>query len=115
MIYTTDIRIRGFHCDAYGHVNNARWVELLEEVRWGWLDRDMDLSSWKQIDWLNRRNRVCMIQPGVTYGELLEALNAEGMTLSMPLAPRNGKSVLASVMDREPTTWPTSSGISATR
>jgi len=66
----------------------------------------IDLSSWKQIEWINRRNRVCMIEPGVTYGELLDALEPHGMTVSMPLAPRNGKSVVAAVTDREPSTWP---------
>jgi FAD/FMN-containing dehydrogenase len=66
----------------------------------------VDLSSWKGIPWINRRNRVCLIEPGVTYGELLPRLEAEGMTAPMPLAPRSGKSVLASVLDREPSTWP---------
>ncbi len=66
----------------------------------------VDLSSWKGIPWINRRNRVCLIEPGVTYGELLPRLEAEGMTAPMPLAPRSGKSVLAAVMDREPSTWP---------
>jgi FAD/FMN-containing dehydrogenase len=66
----------------------------------------VDLSSWKQIPWINRRNRVCIVEPGVTYGELLPLLEAEGMTVPMPLAPRSGKSVLAAVMDREPSTWP---------
>ncbi|MBW2218424.1 MAG: FAD-binding oxidoreductase [Deltaproteobacteria bacterium] len=66
----------------------------------------IDLSPWNKIEWINRRNRVCMIEPGVTYGELLEALDPLGMTISMPLAPRNGKSVVAAVTDREPSTWP---------
>ena len=66
----------------------------------------VDISSWKKIPWINRRNRVCLIEPGVTYGELLQALEPQGMTVPMPLSPRNGKSVIASVMDREPTTWP---------
>ncbi len=66
----------------------------------------VDLSSWKGIPWINRRNRVCLIEPGVTYGELATRLEAEGMTVPMPLAPRSGKSVLAAVMDREPSTWP---------
>jgi FAD/FMN-containing dehydrogenase len=66
----------------------------------------VDLSSWKRVPWTNRRNRVCLIEPGVTYGELLDVLEAEGMTVPMPLAPRSGKSVLAAVMDREPSTWP---------
>jgi FAD/FMN-containing dehydrogenase len=66
----------------------------------------VDLSSWKGIPWINRRNRVCLIEPGVTYGELLPRLEAEGMTVPTPLAPRRGKSVLAAVMDREPSIWP---------
>jgi len=66
----------------------------------------VDLSSWKAIPWINRRNRVCLIEPGITYGALLQALAPHGMTVPMPLAPRSGKSVVAAVMDREPTTWP---------
>lgn len=67
----------------------------------------IDMSSLKDVGWINRRNRVCMIEPGVTYGELLDALAPHGMTVSMPLAPRLGKSVVTAVMDREPSTWPT--------
>ena len=66
----------------------------------------VDLSRWKKIDLIDRRNRVCRVEPGVTYGELAAALAAQGMTIPMPLSPRNGKSVLAAVMDREPATWP---------
>lgn len=66
----------------------------------------IDLSDWKTIPWINRRNRVCLIGPGVTYGELLAALKPHGMTASIPLAPRRDKSVVAAVMDWEPSTWP---------
>jgi FAD/FMN-containing dehydrogenase len=66
----------------------------------------VDLSPWKRIPWIDRRNRVCLIEPGVTYGELLKALEPHGMTVPMPLAPRDGKSAVAAMMDREPTTWP---------
>ncbi|MFB1004359.1 MAG: acyl-CoA thioesterase [Bacteroidia bacterium] len=34
----TTLQIRGYHCDAYGHVNNARYLELLEEARWTFLE-----------------------------------------------------------------------------
>ncbi|MCB9263013.1 MAG: acyl-CoA thioesterase [Flavobacteriales bacterium] len=34
MAHQTTINIRGYHCDAYGHVNNARYLELFEEARW---------------------------------------------------------------------------------
>ncbi len=65
----------------------------------------IDLSSWDKVEWINRRNRVVQIQSGVTYPKLLETLKSHGMTVSMPLSPRSTKSVVASVMDREPTTW----------
>jgi FAD/FMN-containing dehydrogenase len=66
----------------------------------------IDLSHWRKIDLIDRRNRVCRIEPGVQYGQLISALAEQGMTLPVPIAPRSGKSVLGSVMDREPTTWP---------
>ncbi len=34
MSFKKNIVVRGFHCDAYGHVNNARYLEFLEEARW---------------------------------------------------------------------------------
>ena len=34
MIHETEFTIRTFHTDAFGHVNNSRYVELLEEARW---------------------------------------------------------------------------------
>ena len=66
----------------------------------------IDLSRWKKVPWIDRRNRVCLIEPGVTYGELSQALEPHGMTVPAPLSPRNGKSVIAAAMDREPSTWP---------
>lgn len=49
MVFATEIKIRGYHVDVYGHVNNARWVELLEEARWRWLDEHLDLAAWDAI------------------------------------------------------------------
>lgn len=46
MRFSTEITIRGYHLDGYGHVNNARWLELLEEVRWRWLDESVDVRAW---------------------------------------------------------------------
>lgn len=31
---TTRIAVRGYHEDRFGHVNNARYLEFLEEARW---------------------------------------------------------------------------------
>jgi FAD/FMN-containing dehydrogenase len=62
----------------------------------------VDLSGMKRILNVNRQQRMAVVEPGVTYGELQEALAAQGMEISLPLAPRAGKSVLASVLDMEP-------------
>ena len=32
-------RIRGYHLDGYGHVNNARYLEFLEEARWHFFEQ----------------------------------------------------------------------------
>lgn len=50
--------------------------------------------------------RYVMIQPGVTYGELVPALLSQGLRLDAPLLPRAGKSVLASRLEREPVVIP---------
>ena len=34
MTHQSDFKIRTFHTDAFGHVNNSRHLELLEEARW---------------------------------------------------------------------------------
>ena len=38
MPHTTEIKVRGYHEDRFGHVNNARYLEFLEEGRWDYLD-----------------------------------------------------------------------------
>jgi hypothetical protein len=66
----------------------------------------LDLSEMKRILRINRRNRVAIIEPGVTFTQLKEAAEQEGMRLMMPLLPRTTKSVIASYLEREPATMP---------
>ncbi len=35
----TTIKVRGYHLDGYRHVNNARYLEFMEEARWDYLDK----------------------------------------------------------------------------
>lgn len=35
----TEIKVRGYHLDGYQHVNNARYLEFLEEARWEYLEK----------------------------------------------------------------------------
>jgi len=62
----------------------------------------LDLSRMKRILKVNRQHRICIIEPGVTYGELQNALAKEGMTISASLAPKAEKSVVASLLEAEP-------------
>jgi FAD/FMN-containing dehydrogenase len=62
----------------------------------------LDMSGMKKIISVNRQQRMAVVEPGVTYGELDAALAKEGLELHMPLAPKAGKSVVASVLDIEP-------------
>lgn len=35
---TTVIKVRGYHLDFYQHVNNARYLEFIEEARWAFFE-----------------------------------------------------------------------------
>jgi thioesterase-3 len=45
MAGVVSIKVRGYHVDMYGHVNNARYLEFLEEARWALLEQVIDLPS----------------------------------------------------------------------
>lgn len=66
----------------------------------------VDLSRMNGILNVDRTNRVLMIEPGVTFAQLLPELAHHGLRALMPLAPRADKSVLASALEREPVTIP---------
>ncbi|EMS81031.1 acyl-CoA thioesterase [Desulfotignum phosphitoxidans] len=48
----TQIKVRGYHTDLYQHVNNARYLEFLEEARWQLLEDHMDLESFMRGGYL---------------------------------------------------------------
>ena len=66
----------------------------------------VDLSRMNAIKRIDLRNRIVVIEPGVTYAELETALAAHGLRISQPLLPRANKSVVASLLERQPTTIP---------
>jgi len=66
----------------------------------------LDLSEMKNILRIDRRNRVVMFEPGVNFGELSSAVAEEGLRLNMPLLPRQSKSVVGSLLEREPVLMP---------
>lgn len=66
----------------------------------------VDLSGMRKIQFVDRERRVTMCEPGVRFGELIEATRKVGLRLNMPLLPRATKSVVGSVLEREPVLMP---------
>jgi FAD/FMN-containing dehydrogenase len=66
----------------------------------------VDLSGMKKIIRVDSANRMVMFEPGVTYGELIPELAKSGLRFNMPLLPRQSKSVVGSLLEREPVTMP---------
>jgi thioesterase III len=44
-MHTIEIKVRGYHLDVFGHVNNARYLEFLEEGRWALFDYKVNLDD----------------------------------------------------------------------
>jgi hypothetical protein len=66
----------------------------------------VDLNKMKKIIKVDRARRVAMVEPGVTFGELIPEVEKEGLRLNMPLLPRKSKSVVGSLLEREPVIMP---------
>jgi FAD/FMN-containing dehydrogenase len=66
----------------------------------------IDLSGMKKIIHIDRKNRSVMFEPGVTFNELITAVAGKGLRLNLPLLPRKSKSVIGSLLEREPVVMP---------
>jgi FAD/FMN-containing dehydrogenase len=66
----------------------------------------VDLSSMKKIMRIDAEHRIAMVEPGVTFSELIPELAKKGLRLNMPLLPRTTKSVVGSLLEREPVLMP---------
>ena len=66
----------------------------------------VELSRMKTIKRVDRRNKMAVVEPGVTYAELEPVLAKVGLRISRPLLPRANKSVIASLLERQPTLIP---------
>ncbi|MDF1554336.1 MAG: thioesterase family protein [Deferrisomatales bacterium] len=77
MPHVTPIKIRGYHLDLYGHVNNARYLEFLEEGRWSWLESRGDPGGFKDWGWgFSVVNVNINYRRAATVGEVLEIRTA---------------------------------------
>ena len=66
----------------------------------------LNLSNMDKIISIDRKNRVVMVEPGVTFGKLIPKLKEKGLRLLKPLNPTASKSVLTTALGREPIIMP---------
>ena len=66
----------------------------------------VDLARMDRVLRVDRRDRIAVVEPGVTWRDLQPALASHGMRVTQPLLPRAGKSVIGSLLEREPTLIP---------
>ena len=73
MSHTSEIKVRGFHLDIYQHVNNARYLEYLEEARWEYLEDTGDIEYFHRIGlaWVIVNINI-NYRAAATMGQLLE-------------------------------------------
>lgn len=61
-----------------------------------------DLSGMKKLVHVDSRDKIAIIEPGIDFGSIDPLLAPHGLRAFRPLAPRAGKSVIASYLEREP-------------
>ncbi len=62
----------------------------------------LDMSGMKKIIRIDRTHCIAVVEPGVTWEELSIELAKKDLRITHPLLPKKGKSVIASLVDREP-------------
>jgi FAD/FMN-containing dehydrogenase len=61
-----------------------------------------DLSGMNKLIHADSRDKIAIIEPGVDFASIDSLLEPHGLRAFRPLAPRAGKSVIASYLEREP-------------
>lgn len=105
MEYKTEIKVRGYHADFYGHVNNARYLEFFEEDRWAHLESKIDLRKWAQMGLVflvvninvNYR-RAVPVGETLVVGTNLEKIGNRSVVLKQEILVKNSGEVAADAL-----------------
>ncbi|EPL5294713.1 YbgC/FadM family acyl-CoA thioesterase [Klebsiella pneumoniae] len=81
----TQIKVRGYHLDVYQHVNNARYLEFLEEARWDGLENS------PAFQWMMEKN-ITFVVVNININYRRPAVLGDVLTVSSKLEQLNGKS-----------------------
>ena len=80
----TTIKVRGYHLDVYQHVNNARYLEFLEEARWQWLE-EADAFNWLQ-------QQLAFVVVNININYRRPAVLGDVLAIHSEMTQLNGKS-----------------------
>ena len=73
MLNKTQIKVRGYHLDLFQHVNNARYLEFIEEGRWAFFDEFFDKDDWMKQDFIWPVVNINInFKSEANFGDLLE-------------------------------------------
>lgn len=90
----TQIKVRGFHLDVYQHVNNARYLEFLEEARWEGLENSTCFR------WMVEHN-IAFVVVNININYRRPAVLSDLLTITSELKQLNDKSgILRQVITR---------------
>lgn len=81
----TTIKVRGYHLDVYQHVNNARYLEFLEEARWQWLE-EADAFNWLQ------QQQLAFVVVNININYRRPAVLGDVLAIDSEMTQLNGKS-----------------------
>lgn len=91
----TQIKVRGYHLDVYQHVNNARYLEFLEEARWEVLETQPGFR------WMVEQG-LAFVVVNININYRRPALLGDCLTVTSRMQKLNGKSgVLSQVITRD--------------
>lgn len=92
----TFIKVRGYHLDVYQHVNNARYLEFLEEARWEWLESEAGFR------WMTENN-IAFIVVNININYRSPAVLGDKLRIDSQMVQLNGKSgVLSQKVTQDP-------------
>lgn len=81
----TTIKVRGYHLDVYQHVNNARYLEFLEEARWQWLE-EAGAFTWLQ------EQQLAFVVVNININYRRPAVLGDVLAIHSEITQLNGKS-----------------------
>jgi len=85
MTMQTTIKVRGYHLDVYQHVNNARYLEFLEEARWQWLE-EAEAFHWLQ------EQKLAFVVVNININYRRPAVLGDVLTIVSEITQLNGRS-----------------------